>query len=395
MLPALRGGLDLTPTRGALHVRDPRRYAEHALEIPRRLVPALAVLDGTWSLSDARRALARRGIDAAMLAHLVERLDEEGYLLTPRFEARQAQVHARFAAAEVRLPAFAGAAYPSAPDALRAELDTYLARATRPAPRDDALVGVAAPHASPFGAPRCYGEAYAAVGPHLAERTFVLLGTSHHGAPNRLGLTRKVFRTPLGDVPTDAARVDALLASGGAAMIDEDYAHAIEHALEFQVLFLQHRMQGAPFRIVPILVGPWLDAADARPDTDPALAPAFAALGALADDPAVFWVLGVDLAHVGPRYGGEAPHELGSSEAEALAAEDAARLATIARGDAAALWARATPRTDALSWCGTSSLYALLAATPLTAEQRAYEQWAIEPGSIVSATALYLWRGRR
>jgi AmmeMemoRadiSam system protein B len=394
MMPALRGGLDLTPARGALHVRDPRRYAEHALEIPRRLVPALAVLDGTWSTDDARRALARRGIDDAMLAHLVERLDEEGYLLTPRFETRRARVHARFAASDVRLPAFAGAAYPSAPDALRGELDSYLARATSPAPRDDALIGIAAPHASPFGASRCYGEAYAAVGPHLADRTFVLLGTSHHGAPNRLGLTRKAFRTPLGDVPTDVARVDALLTNGGAAMIDEDYAHAIEHALEFQVLFLQHRMRGAPFRIVPILVGPWLDPADARPDTDPSLAPAFAALRALADDPEVFWVLGVDLAHVGPRYGGDMPYALGSAEAEALAADDAARLATVVRGDAAALWTSATPRTDALSWCGTSSLYALLASTTLTAEQRAYEQWAIEAGSIVSATALHLWRRR-
>jgi AmmeMemoRadiSam system protein B len=220
----------------------------------------------------------------------------------------------------------------------------------------------------------------------------VLLGTSHHGAPNRLGLTRKAFRTPLGDVPTDAARVEALLATGGAAMIDEDYAHAIEHALEFQVLFLQHRMGGAPFRIVPVLVGPWLDEADTRPDLDPTLAPAFTALRALAHDPAVFWVLGVDLAHVGPRYGGEQPHAPGSPEADALAAADATRLAAITRGDVGAFWALAAPRTDALSWCGTSSLYALLTTGTVSVEQRAYEQWAIEPGSLVSATALHLWR---
>ena len=35
----------------------------------------------------------------------------------------------------------------------------------------------------------------------------------------------------------------------------EDYCHAVEHSIEFQVVFLQH-LYGAGVRILPILCGP-------------------------------------------------------------------------------------------------------------------------------------------
>jgi AmmeMemoRadiSam system protein B len=109
-----------------------------------------------------------------------------------------------------------------------------------PAISADSLLGIAAPHVSPDGGYESYRAAYAALAPQLKDRTFVVLGTSHYGEPERFGLTRKPFITPLGTAETDCEMADRLAAEAGPAANMEDYCHAVEHSIEFQVLFLQH-----------------------------------------------------------------------------------------------------------------------------------------------------------
>ena len=52
--------------------------------------------------------------------------------------------------------------------------------------------------------------------PEHRDRTFVILATSHYGQPEKFGLTRKTFVTPLGDTTTDQRLVDWLAERGGA-----------------------------------------------------------------------------------------------------------------------------------------------------------------------------------
>ena len=54
------------------------------------------------------------------------------------------------------------------------------------------------------------------------------------------------------------AVVDRLAAAAGGRGDLEDYCHAVEHSIEFQVVFLQHRY-GPGVRIVPVLCGPFCD----------------------------------------------------------------------------------------------------------------------------------------
>ena len=104
----------------------------------------------------------------------------------------------------------------------------------------DGLVGIAAPHVSPFGGWQSYQAAYQVMGPSYRDRTFVVLGTSHYGQPERFGLTRKAYVTPIGESRVDMALVDWLAEHGGPAVTMEDYCHSVEHSIEFQVLFLQY-----------------------------------------------------------------------------------------------------------------------------------------------------------
>ena len=109
---------------------------------------------------------------------------------------------------------------------------------------------------SPEGGWQSYRDAYRVLGAKDRDRTFVILATSHYGEPEKFGLTRKNFATPLGEAVADRRLVDWLAARGGSAVEMEDYCFSFEHTVEFQVVFLQHVL-GPGVRILPILCGPF------------------------------------------------------------------------------------------------------------------------------------------
>ena len=59
----------------------------------------------------------------------------------------------------------------------------------------------------------------------MREKTFVILGTSHYGEPDKFGLTRKPFVTPLGETAVAQPNGSISLASQRAA-VTEDYCHS-------------------------------------------------------------------------------------------------------------------------------------------------------------------------
>jgi AmmeMemoRadiSam system protein B len=247
------------------------------------------------------------------------------------------------------------------------------------------------------GGYRSYAAAYRALPEDAAERTVVVLGTSHYGASERFGLTRKSYVTPFGPAGTDLGVVDRLIAAGGEAVVVEDYCHAVEHSIEFQVLFLQHRL-GPATRIVPILCGPFAAATrgPGRPEDDPGVARFVDALGELDDREGsrLLWVLGVDMAHVGRRYGDDLRAQAGVGGLAAVEKRDRRRIEAIAAGDADGFWDQVRENEDDLKWCGAAPLYSFLKATgPGRGTLLRYEQWNIDPASVVSFAALAFSRG--
>ncbi len=75
----------------------------------------------------------------------------------------------------------------------------------------------------------------------------------------------------------------------------EDYCHAVEHSVEFQVVFLQH-VFGPDIHILPILCGAFAQSVNAGglPETNENVRRFFGALGDLAakEGDHLFWVRG-------------------------------------------------------------------------------------------------------
>src|SRR5579871_5268839 len=302
MLPRLRHDLDFMPSpvqdQPGLVIRDPFHYSNATLIVPPALVRCLEFFDGEHSALDLRAQLVRLTGDlnaADLEQHLLETLSHAGFLEDDVFASQKAEAERRFAEAPVREAAHAGSGYPDEPAELTETFREYLGEGAEDGkPR---VLGIAAPHVSPFGGIEAYRAAYSALSPEDADRTFVVLGTSHYGAPDRLGLTRKPFRTPFGDTRADLKIVDRLAAEIGDAAAMEDYCHAVEHSIEFQIIFLQH-LFGPAIRVVPILCGSYARSIyqGGLPEDNEGVRRIFGSLGELAarEGGRLLWVLGID-----------------------------------------------------------------------------------------------------
>ncbi len=394
--------LDFLPSpvedRPGLLIRDGLGYTDVSVIIPPPLVGCLPLFDGEGTDLDLRQMLVRITGELQvgdLESNLIDSLSRAGFLEDGVYDGLRQARHREFAESPVRRAAHAGAAYPGDPELLRAGLRGILTGGDGQGALGE-LAGIAAPHVSFEGGHSCYQAAYGALPPELNDRTFVVLGTSHHGPPEKFGLTRKPFETPLGTAVTAVDLVEemAALAPDGAEM--EDYHHSVEHSIEFQVLVLQH-LFGAGVRILPVLCGAYLRSMvqGGLPEDDPGVARFLEALRGIAqrEGNRLFWVLGIDLAHQGRRYGDDFSVVADRGEMTGVSSRDRFRLERIEAGDAEGFWSDIQRGGDSLRWCGASVLYTFLRAMPgARGRVLRYGQWNIDEASVVTFGAMAFHR---
>jgi len=385
------------PDHPGLLIRDPYRFSDAMLMIPPALIECLECFDGNHSELDLRAALVRITGNpdvSEVLRSMTEALDQAGFLENETFEAIQAERRRDFAAQPVREPAHTGSAYPAEPEELRKTMREWQAGATQ---NVEGLVGIAAPHVSPVGGWQSYQAAYSALRPEHKERTFVILATSHYGEPEKFGLTRKPFRTPMGDAANDTRLVDWLAKRAPAAVEMEDFCHSFEHTVELNLIFLQHAL-GANVRILPILCGPFARSIyqGGKPEDDGKVKAFVEALGELREREGdnLLWILGVDMAHMGARYQDRFSAIANQREMAAVGARDEQRIQRINAGDADGFWNLVQENQDDLKWCGSSPFYTFLKTAPdVRGELLCYEQWNIDEQSVVSFAGMAFSKG--
>ena len=397
MLPPLRLNLEFLPSpdpsRPGLLIRDPYQYSSQTLLIPPLLIRALPFLDGSRSFLDLQSELTSLvgPLQSAKVAQdLCGALDEAGFLENATYHAMKAHRESEFVARPKREAAFAGSAYPANKTALAGLLALRVGQAQG----SSKTRAIAAPHASPDGGWETYRAGYQALPPpeNMDGRTIVVLGTSHYGQPECFGLTRKPFVTPLGEAGTDLRLVNELASAAPGAVRMEDYCHAMEHSIELQIIFLQH-LYGANVTILPILCGPFAKSLyeGGLPEDDEHVDRFFHALGNLSgrEGRKLLWVLGVDMAHMGNRYGDRTPATAKRGEMLDVKQRDLQRIGELTAGDRSSYWGLVQENQDDLKWCGSAPLYTFLKVLPeARGELLHYDQWQIDAGSVVSFAAL-------
>lgn len=372
-IPCLRPDLDLIPVtyqgRRALVVKDPLGLMKDPLLLAGDGLLTLGLIDGRRSALDIRSELVRlrggRSIGLESITGLVAEFRSAFVLDSELFREEKDRMMSAYAALKVRPACLAGKSYPADAQELGRALDEILDMAGNEAsglPAEE-ITGLAAPHIDLEVGRRVYAKTYAPVR-GLRPKAVILLGTGHSLTDAPLGLTAKDFETPLGLVKTDKALMKKLRELGGAAVEPFDFSHKQEHSLEFELLFLQ-RMFGSGFRLVPVLCGS-LSRELHRVRRAGELPGVGRVLEALAEwrtrlGPDVLVVAGVDLSHVGPKFG----HNLQASDLLPEAERhDRALLDALGRMDAVAFWEEAARVDDRFNVCGFSSMAFLLEILP-------------------------------
>ncbi len=391
-LAPLRRDLDFMPSpveeQPGLLIRDSFQFSDSVLIIPPQLVPFLEFFDGQSTGLDLREALVRATGDfrvGEIEDQLVGALTNAGFLEDEIFARMREEKLKEFGASDVRLPAHAGSGYPEEVGELAQVMGHWLGEFGETA---SGLRAIAAPHVSPMGGYESYRSAYGLLGDEYKEKTFVVLGTSHYGQPEKFGLTRKSYVTPWGAARTDEALVRELTSKAGMAVETEDYCHAVEHSIEFQVVYLQS-IFGPDVKILPILCGPYAHSIyeGGMPEDNEGVRRFLGTLGEIGarEGDKLMWVLGIDMAHRGRRYQEEFDAVADEGLMRTVGVRDKQRIDRAAAGDAQGFWDLVRENHDDLNWCGSSPMYTFLRAMPgVRGKLERYEQWNIDPASVVS-----------
>ena len=377
-------------------LRDPAGFTDQIAVLPGPLLDLVSLFDGEHPLEAIREIVRRRHGQAPTLEQiqdLVDRLDDAGFLQSARFEARRRAAEDAFRQSPVRPAAHAGGAYAGQPEALHAQIAGFFAHpdgpgaATTPAPSaGPALAGLIAPHIDFHRGGPTYGWAYQDLLDRADADLFVILGTCHAGMADPFAVTLKPYDTPIGPVPVDRDFYEALRARAGQDLLASEPAHRSEHSIEFQAVMLQAVLgRRRSFTILPVLASylheaVWLGT---EPEADPRVPRFLDGLrGTIAaSGRRVCVVAGVDLAHVGPRFGDAAPN----SEASLAAVEraDRAMLEAVVAVDARGFFDHVAADQDARRICGLSPIHSLLRVLPgAPGRLLQYRQWPDPEGAV-------------
>ena len=349
-----------------------------AVEIP--LYQLMMLLDGTTTIRDLQMMLMRQGggmlVSSDEVNSVIAHLDDSFLLESEKLEKARNRVVEEFASRRIRLSSHNGRSYPADPTELKKALDEILSLHPDSQKPGGKLLAFMAPHIDFSPGARIYSRAYQAL-KGLAPRTVIILGIGHQMARDLFAVSDKDFETPLGMVECDRKSVGKLKAAGEAVIAKNDFAHRAEHSIEFQLLFLQHILPKDSFNIVPILCGnlqTTLSEYSRQAYRDKA-AGFLDALKHVLKHPGGESVLvaGVDLSHIGPKFGHEMPARFLNGQSKG---HDKALLEALSVQDADAFWEESRRVKDQYNVCGFAALACLLEVLPPCKGQfLGYEMW--------------------
>jgi len=382
-------------------LRDPGGFTEQVVLLPIPALDIVSLFDGERSVAEIHEVVRARHGDGAPaaedIARFAERLDEAGFLDSPAFEARRRAIEETWLAAPSRPATHAGGAYADAPDDLKGQIDAFFVHGDgpgMPVPRPGApkLRGLIAPHIDFHRGGPTYGWAYRALVERSDADLFVVLGTCHAGMADPFAVTLKPYDTPLGSASVDSDFFEALSRRYGHDLLASQAAHRNEHSIEFQAVMLRRLLGHRPFTILPILASFLHEAiwTGADAEGDPRV-PRF--LDALAETinastRRVCVIAGVDLAHVGPRFGDAEANT--AAFLERVARDDHKMLEAVTAAEPAAFFASVAADGDSRRICGLSPIYAFLRVLPgIRGELLRYSQWPDPQGAVTYCAAAF------
>ena len=412
-LPPLKSGVEAIQIehegRPAVLLRDQEGLSPDPLAVTLPGFMVAILLDGRNSVQDIQSAFAKNTgqiIKAEEVEGMVAQLDQAHLLETPALKKKRADVMSAFENNPLRSMAHVKSGYPDQPLELATFLGKFFQDPKGPgkqmisSPAKPAPVALFAPHIDFYRGGPAYAWAYQALSETAPPDLIVGLGVAHMSPPSPWVLTAKNYATPYGPMPLSQALYDDFKSSLWYDVSSDQWTHRTEHSLEFQALWLKYLWREKTPPWLPVLCSSF-DAfcVDRAPSKIDSIETGIKKIGEklLARQAAgqkILILAGVDLAHVGPRFGDQ--EKLGSDLEKRVEAEDRKSLELAMAGDADAFFLSVMEKDHWRKWCGLSAIYTalrlgkMLAPDSFKGQMLSYGQAADPSGGLVSfVSAVY------
>ena len=286
---------------------------------------------------------------------------------TPAVAEKRKKAFEFFRANPKRPAAFAGASYPGEALLLAGELTGFFTAENGPgkepplAPSKAAPLGLIAPHIDFTRGGPAYAWAYQALSERKAPDIVIALGVAHASPDSPWVFTPKSYETPFGPMEVDDELYHKLSSRVWYEPRADEWVHKNEHSLEFQAVWLKHLWREKAPKWIPILVSSFERfSPDEAPAKVPTIEKALKDLGdvlkaEIARGRTVTIVCGIDLAHVGLRFGDEL--EITPELEKKIEAEDRRSLVAAMALDADGFYKSVVADEHWRKVCGLSALY--------------------------------------
>ncbi|MCX5796440.1 MAG: AmmeMemoRadiSam system protein B [Elusimicrobia bacterium] len=413
-IPPLRQALEAVPVeekgQPLFLLQDLEGIAAQAVALSPAGLALAACFDGKRSAAEVAAVFAkntRHLLKTEEVLGLAQDLEKSLLLETPQTQALRRKVLQEFRDSPVRKASSAGRTYPDEALALSKILGGFFKDPKGPGkepaaePAEPAPLGLIAPHIDFERGGPAYAWSYQALSETRPPDAVVALGVAHMSPNSPWVMTPKAFATPYGDVALHQGLYDEIRSALWYDPRDDEWVHRNEHSLELQAVWLRYLWREKTPPWVPILVSSFERfAAEQPPSQVETVEGALRKMGAALRRRAlkgerIMVLAGVDLSHVGPRFGDQ---EDVTPEAKKLVEkDDRASLEHALRLKADDFYLSVVKDGNKRKVCGLSALYtalrllqALAGDAPGAGKLLAYGQADDPAGGFVSfASAIF------
>jgi len=353
-------------------IKDPQNSDIAPLVVSELALYIMTFFDGNNSIDSVISTLKEKygkEIEKADLDSLVKMLDNSLLLENENYINHQQLIENNFFNSDTRKAYLSGLSYPESKEKLNNLLDDFFEKAGNILPlknENEILRGLVSPHIDFTRGGTSYAVAYREIINKTNADTYLIFGTTHYAQnDNPFILTRKPFSTPLGTIDTDTAFLDRIEDKCKWDLYEGEIFHRTEHSIEFQVVFLQHILKEKNFKIIPVLCNSFHQFVGngSSPFEDKKISTFLTELKKIIDSygDSVVVIAGVDLAHVGPKFGDK--DQVDEKTLSWIRNRDAISLEYTEKIDAEGFYRSVEEEKDKRKICGLSSIYSMLKVT--------------------------------
>jgi len=348
-----------------------------------------SLLDGKRTAANLRDEFLKNSgavLELPVILDLVKALDDAGYLETPALADKRREAAEYFRGNPKRPAVFAGPSYPAESLPLAGHLGKFFTDAKGPgkdkagSPEKPAPLGLIAPHIDFTRGGPAYAWAYQALSERKPPDIVIALGVAHISPDSPWVFTPKAYETPFGPMEVDDELYQKLSSRVWYEPRADEWVHKNEHSLEFQAVWLKYLWREKAPKWIPILVSSFerfspTEAPSKIPTIEKALKDMGEVLKAeIEKGRSVLILNGIDLAHVGPRFGDDL--ELTPELEKKIETEDRKSLVDAMALDADGFYRSVVADENWRKVCGLSALYTGLRLMKMIG--------AVQPGRLLS-----------